>query len=105
MQGFLVPRTRQNSLLGFGLEFPYFVPIGTDKDVTLIPYVSTETKTLKAKYRQALNNGRLTVNTAVSKIQFNQKNSGAACSQMGHLNCPMIMTWIIISNLSQMMPI
>ncbi|MFZ9073497.1 MAG: LPS-assembly protein LptD [Paracoccaceae bacterium] len=67
MQGFLFPRTRQNSLLGFGLEFPYFVPIGTDKDVTLIPYVSTETKTLKAKYRQALNNGRLTVNTAVSK--------------------------------------
>ncbi len=72
MQGFLVPRTRQNSLLGFGLEFPYFIPIGQDKDITLIPYFSTETRTLKAKYRQAFENGNVTINGALSKDTINR---------------------------------
>ena len=66
MQGFLVPRTKQNSLLGLGLELPYFIPMGHDKDVTMSPLISQETKTLNLNYRHALDTGRLAANLAIS---------------------------------------
>ena len=67
MRGFLVPRTKQNSLLGFGLELPYFLPMGQDRDITISPLISQETKTLKLNYRQAFDEGRIVANLAASK--------------------------------------
>ncbi len=66
-RGFLVPRTRSTTQLGFGLKMPYFIPIGDHADLTLTPYVSPVTRTLEARYRQAFVNGDLTLNMALSK--------------------------------------
>ena len=67
MRGFLVPRTKQNSLLGFGVELPYFIPMGQDKDVTISPLISQDTKTLKFDYRRAFDTGTLMAKIAVSR--------------------------------------
>ncbi len=64
--GFLIPTIRTTSLLSYGLKMPYFITWGTNRDVTLTPYVSTETKTLEFRYRQAFKNGGIEVNGAVS---------------------------------------
>lgn len=64
--GFLVPTLRNSSLLGFGIEVPYFITIGDDKDLTLTPYLATETTTLQARYRQAFRTGRIEFEGAIS---------------------------------------
>ncbi|MES0824147.1 LPS-assembly protein LptD [Ruegeria sp. SCP11] len=57
--GFLVPSVRTTSQLGTGLQVPYFIKLGDHKDLTLTPYVSSKTKTLGLRYRQAFKNGRI----------------------------------------------
>lgn len=64
--GFLIPTIRTTSLLSYGLKMPYFITWGTNRDVTLTPYLSTETKTLEFRYRQAFKNGGIELNGAVS---------------------------------------
>ena len=64
--GLLIPRVRSNDLLGLGIKLPYFIRIGDSRDLTLTPYLSTETRTLEARYRQAFLNGLIEVNAAVS---------------------------------------
>lgn len=65
--GFLMPEVRTTSELGPGLKLPYFIAIGDSRDLTLTPYVSTErTTTLQFRYREALPNGRIDVNGALS---------------------------------------
>ena len=88
MRGFLVPRTKQNSLLGFGLELPYFLPMGQDRDITISPLISQETKTLKLNYRQAFDEGRIVANLAASKdTVFSEKLRGRFQSN-GDFNLP-----------------
>ena len=70
MRGFLVPRARQSSLWGLGLELPYFIPIGPDKDITLTPLWSQDSQTLKIRYRQALDRGNIDADFAISKDQI-----------------------------------
>lgn len=65
-RGFLIPTVRTTSLLSYGLKTPYFIPIGRSKDLTLTPYLSSETRTLEFRYRQAFKTGRLEFNGAVS---------------------------------------
>merc|ERR1712034_213433 len=48
-RGFLTPTLRSTSLLGTGLRLPYFIPIGDHQDLTLTPYLSSETRTLEAR--------------------------------------------------------
>ena len=64
--GFLVPSIRSTSRLGTGLVVPYFIPIGTDKDITLTPYISAKTRTLEVRYRQVMKNGFFTFDGAIS---------------------------------------
>ena len=64
--GFLVPSIRSTSRLGTGVVVPYFIPIGTDKDITLTPYISAKTRTLEIRYRQVVKNGSFTVDGAIS---------------------------------------
>ncbi|GGG75340.1 LPS-assembly protein LptD [Salipiger pallidus] len=66
-RGFLTPTIRSTSLLGTGIRVPYFIPIGDDKDLTLTPYLSSETRTLEARYRQAFANGTIELNGAVTR--------------------------------------
>ena len=68
MSGFLAPRFRTTSGLGFGVMLPYFVTLGDSADVTLTPYVSSSrTATLGLRYRQAFVNGATEWNGAISR--------------------------------------
>lgn len=67
MTGFLAPRFRTTSGLGFGVMLPYFITLGDSADVTLTPYVSaSRTATLGLRYRQAFTNGAAEINGAIS---------------------------------------
>lgn len=66
--GFLIPEMRTTSQLGVGLKLPYFIKIGDSRDLTLTPYYAVgQTSTMEFRYRQALANGDLELNGAVSK--------------------------------------
>ncbi|MCB1332531.1 MAG: LPS-assembly protein LptD [Roseivivax sp.] len=66
-RGFLIPELKSSTLLGFGIKLPYFIPIGDHADLTLTPYLSTVTKTLEFRYRQAFRKGDLKVTGAFGK--------------------------------------
>ncbi len=65
--GFLVPSVRTTSQLGTGIQVPYFFKLGDHKDLTLTPYVSSKTKTLGFRYRQAFKRGGIRVLGAYTK--------------------------------------
>ncbi|SFD71423.1 LPS-assembly protein [Sulfitobacter brevis] len=65
--GFLAPSFRTTSQLGTGLKVPYFIKIGDHRDLTVTPYVSSATRTLELRYRQAFRTGRMEFNGAFSK--------------------------------------
>lgn len=66
--GFLTPSIRSTDELGFGVKIPYFIKIGDSRDLTLTPYFATSfTQTMELRYRQALVNGDIEVNAAVTR--------------------------------------
>ncbi len=65
--GLLIPTVRTTSELGIGIKLPYFIALGPSRDLTLTPYVSGDTRTLEARYRQAFMSGTLEVNAAISQ--------------------------------------
>ena len=64
--GFLVPKLRSSALLGTTIEAPYFIAIGDSRDLTVTPLLSSETTTVKLRYRQAFRTGGVTLNGAVT---------------------------------------
>ena len=64
--GFLVQSIQLTSRLGTGVVVPYFIPIGTDKDITLTPDISPKTRMLEVGYRQIVNKGSFTFDGAIS---------------------------------------
>ncbi len=65
-QGFLIPEFNHSSLLNYGIKVPYFVPIGPNRDITLTPYLSSETRTMEFRYRQAFDKGGIELEGAIS---------------------------------------
>jgi len=65
--GFLVPSIRTTSQLGTGIKIPYFIKIGDDRDLTVTPYLSSVTRTLELRYRQAFQRGRIRFSGAVTR--------------------------------------
>lgn len=65
--GFLAPTIRSTSQLGTGIKVPYFIKIGDHRDLTLTPYLSSRTRTIEFRYRQAVRNGRMEFNGAISR--------------------------------------
>ncbi len=57
--GFMIPSVRTTSQLGTGIKVPYFFRLGDHADLTLTPYLSSRTRTLDARYRQAFATGRV----------------------------------------------
>ena len=57
--GFLAPSVRTTSQLGTGLKIPYFIKLGDSRDLTVTPYLSSSTRTLELRYRQAFTNGKI----------------------------------------------
>lgn len=66
-RGFLTPTIRSTSLLGTGLRIPYFIPMGDHQDLTLTPYLSSETRTLEGRYRRAFAYGDIEIEGAISR--------------------------------------
>jgi len=56
---------------GMGIKLPYFITLGDHRDLTLTPYLSSETSTLEAQYRQAFLNGDLNIAGAYSEDTLN----------------------------------
>jgi LPS-assembly protein len=65
--GFLVPSIRSTSSLGVGLKIPYFIKLSDKRDLTITPYLSSSTKTLELRYRQAYRTGRIQLDAAVTR--------------------------------------
>ncbi|WP_158968060.1 LPS-assembly protein LptD [Chachezhania sediminis] len=65
-RGFLIPGVVNSTDLGFGIKLPYFIPLGPSADITLTPFLSTRTRTLNFRYRQALRRGDLFFEGALS---------------------------------------
>lgn len=65
--GFLVPRLRASSELGFGVALPYFIVLGPSRDLTLTPLIAANTLTLETRYREAFLNGDLEGRGALSR--------------------------------------
>ena len=65
--GLLLPRLSSNDRLGVGLRLPYFIALGSNRDLTLTPFLSVRSGTLEARYREAWMRGTLEVRGAVSR--------------------------------------
>lgn len=87
-RGFLVPSLKTTTLLGTGIKVPYFIPLGESRDITLTPYISTKTKTLETRYRQAFNSGTLTLNTALSQDDISTASLRAHGKVTGSFRLP-----------------
>ena len=65
--GFLIPSLRTTSQLGTGIKVPYFIKWGDNRDITLTPYLSSKTRTLEFRYRQAFTSGRIEFEGAITR--------------------------------------
>ncbi|MEM9576221.1 MAG: LPS assembly protein LptD [Pseudomonadota bacterium] len=65
--GFLIPSYVSTSELEFGLKVPYFIALREDRDLTLTPYISSRTRTMEFRYRQAFVKGDIQFDGAVSR--------------------------------------
>ncbi len=65
--GLLIPTFRTTDQLKTGFKLPYFIKLGDSRDLTLTPYLSSQTTTLEARYRQAFRNGEIEINAAASR--------------------------------------
>ncbi|KIN72810.1 LPS-assembly protein LptD [Sulfitobacter guttiformis] len=75
--GFLVPSVRTTSNLGIGIKVPYFLRLSEKRDLTLTPYLSSSTKTLEFRYRQAYRTGRIQFDGAFTRDDiFAEDNRG-----------------------------
>ncbi len=86
--GFLVPSLRTSSQLGIGFRFPYFITLGRSADITLTPYLSGKTRTIEARYRQALRWGDIEVNSAISRDELRPGENRAYLFGTGRFNLP-----------------
>ena len=88
MTGFLAPTLYNSSLLGFGIKVPYFIRIGDDKDLTLTPFYTTQTRTLEFRYRQAFASGDIELNGAFSDDDLNRRDRRAYLFGSGVFRLP-----------------
>ena len=65
--GFLVPELTTSTTLGTAIRAPYFIKLGDHRDITLAPMVSSRTKTLGLRYRQAYHTGTIELEGAFSR--------------------------------------
>ena len=84
--GFLTPSIRTTSQLGTGLKIPYFIKIGDRRDLTVTPYLSSSTRTLELRYRQAYRTGRIEFNGAVSRDDERPGKTRAYLFGFGHFD-------------------
>ncbi len=86
--GFLIPSLKNSTLLGFGAKVPYFIRIGDHKDLTLTPFLSTKTRTLEFRYRQAFRNGTIEVEGAASDDDLGGRSQRGYIFAEGEFDLP-----------------
>lgn len=64
--GFLIPNFSSSSTLGSGIDIGYFLALGDHADLTVTPYLSTQTRTLEFDYRHLTPNADYAIAAAVS---------------------------------------
>lgn len=88
-RGVLAPELRSTSGLGTGFKFPYFIPIGESRDLTLTPYVSSKSgRTLELRYRQAFDTGRIEIQGAVSRDELKPGDTRGYLTAEGQFDLP-----------------
>lgn len=68
--GFLMPEYTSRSGLGFGVTVPYFLTLGPSRDLTFSPSIMANGRSLGLRYRQAWDNGGITVTGALSRDEI-----------------------------------
>ena len=86
--GFLIPRIKTSTALGFGLKMPYFIAMGNHADLTLTPYVSAKTRTIEARFRREFTFGSLVVNGALSNDDLLPNSARTYLFAEGRFNLP-----------------
>lgn len=86
--GFLIPSIRTTSQLGTGIKVPYFFKLGDDKDLTLSPYISSKTRTLDFRYRQAFRRGRIEIEGAYTRDDLIPGEDRGFVFANGHFDLP-----------------
>ena len=84
--GFLIPTVRSNSQLSTGFKVPYFFKLGDHRDLTLTPYLTSKTRTLEYRYRQAFSNGRIEFEGAISDDDLLPGETRAYLFARGYFN-------------------
>ena len=95
---------QSTSRLGTGVVVPYFIPIGTDKDITLTPDISPKTRMLEVGYRQIVNKGSFTFDGAISDDDIESASLRAYGRIVGRLHVLMAINLGSRCNLFLMMP-
>jgi LPS-assembly protein len=73
--GFLIPSLRSTSALGAGLKMPYFITLGSSRDLMVTPYLTARgDATLNLRYRQAFTNGTIQFDGAVTGDDLGPSN-------------------------------
>ena len=68
--GVLTPSLRTTSQLGTGLAVPFFIAPSPSLDLTITPYLSSETRTLGLRYRQAFRSGTFEAEGATTRDEI-----------------------------------
>ena len=84
--GFLAPEFLSNSRLDFGVKLPFFIPLGSDKDVTVTPFLTAQTNTVELRYRQAFPQGNLILDSAITNDDIHEDRYRGYLSLTGNLN-------------------
>lgn len=87
-RGFLTPSLVNSSLLGTGIRVPYFIPIGESRDLTLAPFLATNSKRLEFRYRQAFRTGEIEFNGAVAEDDFSRDPTRGYLFGQGRFELP-----------------
>ncbi len=72
--GFLIPKVAGNSEIGTGIKIPYFIRMGDHRDLTVTPYLSSNTRTVELRYRQAFRTGRIEFEGALSSDNLTSRD-------------------------------
>ena len=86
--GFLAPGIVNSSLLGTGVRAPFFITIGPSRDLTLTPFLATNSKRLELRYRQAFRRGDIEINGAVADDDFSANSTRGYLFATGRFDLP-----------------
>ena len=84
--GFLAPECLSNSRLDFGVKLPFFIPLDVDKDITFTTFFTRQTNTIELRYRQAFSNGKIVVDSALTKDQLDEDKYRGYLSLNGNIS-------------------